>query len=79
MSRGVQRSVEQRIAVIEEKKSKLQSKIESYKSQIAKLDSDIKDLQDTQKQKEFEDLVKIIQESGKSKEEILIALNLNKQ
>ena len=75
MPRGAKRSVETQIADIEAKKAQLQTRIDSYKAKIAELDRDIKELQDSKKKKELENLLEAIKASGKSPEEVLAALN----
>ena len=76
MPRGERKSVDIQIAEIESKKSQFQIKIDVYKAKIAELDAQIKDIQESQKQKELNDLLMVIKTSGKTPEEVMAALNL---
>ena len=72
------KSIDARISEIEAKKSQFQTKIDGYKAKIAALDTQIQELYDVQKQKELENLLKVIKSSGKTPEEVIAALNTNK-
>jgi septal ring factor EnvC (AmiA/AmiB activator) len=76
MPRGERKSVDIQIAEIESKKSQFQIKIDTYKAKVAELDAQIKDLQESQKQKELENLLQVIKASGKTPDEVMAALNL---
>jgi hypothetical protein len=71
------KTVEARIADIEAKKAQFQTKIDGYKAKIAALDTQIQELCDAQKQKDLENLLKVIKASGKTPEEVISALNAN--
>jgi hypothetical protein len=75
MPRGVRPSADTQIAEIEAKKTQLQAKIDGYKVKIAELDSQIKELKESKKQKELESLLEVIKASGKSTEEIKALVN----
>lgn len=66
--------IDVRIKDIEAKKAQYQAKIENYKAKIQQLDSQIERLKKVQKQKELENLLKIIKASGKTPEEVIAAL-----
>lgn len=72
------KTIEARIAEIEAKKAQFQTKIDGYKAKIAALDTQIQELADVQKQKELENLLKVIKASGKTPEEVISALNPGK-
>jgi septal ring factor EnvC (AmiA/AmiB activator) len=76
MPRGERKSVDIQIAEIESKKSQFQIKIDTYKAKVAELDAQIKDIQESQKQKELENLLQVIKASGKTPDEVMAALNL---
>lgn len=69
------KSVDTRVAELEAKKTQYQAKIENYKAKISDLDAKIKELLDIQKQKELENLLSVIKDSGKTPEEVISALN----
>ena len=77
MARGERKSIETKISEIEAKKAQFQTKIDAYKAKISDLDAEIKGLQDDRKQKELANLLNVIQQSGKTPEEVMSALNLN--
>lgn len=65
---------EQKLSELEAEKAKIQARVESMKSKIAKLDVSIKDLKEGQTQKELGALLDAIKASGKAPEEIIAAL-----
>lgn len=65
---------EQKLSELEAKKAKIQARVESVKSQISKLDASIRDLKDSQTQKELGALLDAIKASGKAPEEVIAAL-----
>lgn len=69
------KTAETRLAELSAKKAQLQAKIENWKGKISELDSQIKDLTEARKQKELEQLLKAIKDSGKTPEEVLSALH----
>jgi septal ring factor EnvC (AmiA/AmiB activator) len=77
MARGI-KTTESRISEIEAQKAQIQSKIEGYKAKIADLDAKILELKESQKQQEIENLLEIIKASGKTTEEVIAALKLDK-
>lgn len=74
MARGVAKTPEERIADIETKKAEFQAKIDNYKSKIAELDGQIKELKDAQKKVQLDELLQAIEASGKTVDEILSAV-----
>jgi hypothetical protein len=74
MPRGVSRTAETRITEIEAKKAEYQSKIEHYKAKMADLDAKITEIKEAQKHKALENLLEIIEASGKTPEEIIASL-----
>lgn len=76
MPRGSARSVSDRIADIEAKKAQFQEKIDSYKSKVSALDKEIKELQESENKKQFEELLQVIQASGKTPDEVKAALGI---
>lgn len=73
MARGT-KTIDSRISEIEAQKAQFQSKIDTYKSKIADLDSKILELKETQKQKDLENLLDVIKASGKTPQEVIAAL-----
>lgn len=73
----VRKTTDQKLSELEAKKTLLLAKIDKFKGEIAKLDSSISALQDSEKQKELENLLETIKKSGKSPEEVLAALKNN--
>ena len=73
------RSTEERISEIEAGKAQLQTKIDSYKAKLAELDAKITQLNETQKQKELENLMTLIKSTGKTPEEVITALGGDKE
>ena len=73
----VRKTTDQKLAELEAKKTLLLAKIDKFKSEIAKLDSSISTLKDSEKQKELENLLETIKKSGKSPEEVIAALKNN--
>ncbi len=69
------KTIASRISEIEAKKMQFQARIDNYKAKISDLDSKIQELQETQKQKDLENLLEIIKASGKTTEEVISALN----
>ncbi|MFT8889408.1 MAG: cortexillin II [Ethanoligenens sp.] len=74
MARGVAKTSEQKIAEIEAEKAKYQEKIDDYKGRISELDSQIKALNNEQRQVELDKLLDAIAASGKTVEEVLAAI-----
>ena len=72
------KTIEMRIAEIEEKKAQYQAKIDGYKTKISELDTKIQELYDAQKQKDLENLLEVIRASGKTPEQVISALNVDK-
>lgn len=70
----VRKTTDQKLAELEAKKTLLLAKIDKFKAEIAKLDSSISTLRDSEKQKELENLLETIKKSGKSPEEVIAAL-----
>ena len=73
----VRKTTDQKLAELEAKKTLLLAKIDKFKAEIAKLDSSISTLRDSEKQKELENLLETIKKSGKSPEEVIAALKNN--
>lgn len=74
MARGVAKSPEEKIADIQGKKSEYQVKIDNYCERISELDKQIGELQNERQQEEVAKLLDVIQQSGKSVEEVLAAV-----
>lgn len=77
MARASNKSIQDRISDIEAKKTLLLTKIDGVKEKISELDDQIKELNDSQKQKDLENLLKVIKDSGKTPEEVIAALKAN--
>ena len=73
------KTVETQIAEIQTKKAQLQTKIDNYKAKISQLDSKIQKLKDTQKQKDLESLLEVIRASGKTPEDVIAGLKIEKK
>ena len=72
------KSIASRISEIEAKKLQFQSRVDSYKAKISELDSKIQELEETQKQKDLENLLEMIKASGKTAEEVISSLKIEK-
>lgn len=74
MARGQKKTPEQKISDLNAKKKIYQDKIDGYKSKIAELDGQIKDISDLEKEAELDKLRQALADSGKSVEEVLAAI-----
>ncbi len=75
MARGVAKTSEERIADIETKKAEYQARIENYKNKIADLDSQIKELKDSEKKEQLSKLLDAIESSGKTVDDFIASID----
>ena len=74
MARGVAKSPEERIQDIQAKKEQYQQKIDSYQAKISDLDKQIKAVKKEEESKKLDELLGVIEASGKSVDEVLASL-----
>lgn len=68
------KTIETRITELEAKKAQYQAKIDNYKKKISALEVKVQELSDSRKQKDIENLLKVIKASGKTPEQVIAAL-----
>lgn len=75
MSRGVQKTDEERLQILNEQIAELESRKGAIDEKIKKINEQKQAVLDQQQQKKLEDIQKFISKSGKTPEEILEILN----
>ncbi len=74
MARGVSKTTEEKIENLEAQKTIYQGKIDSYRAKITELDKQIRGLQYLKEQEKVQEILKVIEKSGKSVEDVLAAI-----
>lgn len=69
--RGQRKSVEERLAIINNEKTQLKAKMAKLQSKIVSLEDQEKEINSKQKEQKLSDLLDIIEASGKTPEEVI--------